>query len=715
MTVQADREEMHNHVQEAIASGDRRAAQSLLRYLLRQDPQDRRARAQLSALQSGRSASPLRSQDMGSQRGLGFRSMPFIGAVLFLAFLLVALVLPGGATLASRSDNAPWLGLEAKAASKAESDRFDRAAGALAMVPAIRSGQLSAVSLLDGSDGELAAQDAGVAPDPPIPGQGGTCISGFIIDRYYQPRGQGWAVTITSVDGMTRTVDADSTGEFHFGALEGGTYVVELGLPDGGWRPFTLVTFPVTLSGAGPDCAMVRFQVEALPCLVVTKHDAGGQAGFDDRIGLPDWKITATYSSTTETVVTDGTGTARFEDLIPATWTVAEEDKVGWRPAAGYGYQKEIQLESPREPGSCQTLAFVNEQVFDGCIQVHKLDPFGEPLEGWKVTIIRDDGTQASMSDRTTASGLVTFDELALGDWTVREEERAWWRPLGGARESVSLVEPGRCETVSFENEPLACIDGYTINHLGQGLEGWVVTATNAYLDERYTAETDKDGYFVFGDLSLSTTSGPWQISEERREGWEPLTAGKFEVNLTEPFECTHVRFKNKADHACLDAFKVDAADGAGLPGWEISVKPRYGGDAVEGLTDGTGHVRFGELIPGAYVVSERMEDGWVAVSQVERQITIEATGTCPVVTFENRQKGAPRQKDPQGKSGESPPCETGCQWYKVKPGDTLARIARRHGTSVSRLARVNKLRNPNLILVGQKLCIPKRYCGGRG
>lgn len=41
---------------------------------------------------------------------------------------------------------------------------------------------------------------------------------------------------------------------------------------------------------------------------------------------------------------------------------------------------------------------------------------------------------------------------------------------------------------------------------------------------------------------------------------------------------------------------------------------------------------------------------------------------------------------------------------YRVKPGDTLSSIAARHNTSWQRLARLNNLRNPDQITVGQRL-----------
>lgn len=44
---------------------------------------------------------------------------------------------------------------------------------------------------------------------------------------------------------------------------------------------------------------------------------------------------------------------------------------------------------------------------------------------------------------------------------------------------------------------------------------------------------------------------------------------------------------------------------------------------------------------------------------------------------------------------------------YVVVRGDTLTKIARRHGTTVEAIALANSIGNPNLIIVGQRLVIP--------
>lgn len=45
---------------------------------------------------------------------------------------------------------------------------------------------------------------------------------------------------------------------------------------------------------------------------------------------------------------------------------------------------------------------------------------------------------------------------------------------------------------------------------------------------------------------------------------------------------------------------------------------------------------------------------------------------------------------------------------YTIQRGDTLSAIARKYGTTVSKLVKDNGIKNPNLIYPGQKLTINK-------
>jgi LysM repeat protein len=48
-----------------------------------------------------------------------------------------------------------------------------------------------------------------------------------------------------------------------------------------------------------------------------------------------------------------------------------------------------------------------------------------------------------------------------------------------------------------------------------------------------------------------------------------------------------------------------------------------------------------------------------------------------------------------------------GCDWYTVRPGDTLGNLGWAHHTDAMTIAKANQIANPNLIYVGQRLCIP--------
>ncbi len=48
-----------------------------------------------------------------------------------------------------------------------------------------------------------------------------------------------------------------------------------------------------------------------------------------------------------------------------------------------------------------------------------------------------------------------------------------------------------------------------------------------------------------------------------------------------------------------------------------------------------------------------------------------------------------------------------GCTWHTVVPGDTLGNLGWSHHTTAAAIARANHIADPNLIYVGQSLCIP--------
>ncbi len=57
-------------------------------------------------------------------------------------------------------------------------------------------------------------------------------------------------------------------------------------------------------------------------------------------------------------------------------------------------------------------------------------------------------------------------------------------------------------------------------------------------------------------------------------------------------------------------------------------------------------------------------------------------------------------------------------EWYRIRRGDTLSRIAARHEVPIQDLAEINDLPDPNLLVVGRELFIPRdgpKSSHGRG
>lgn len=91
--------------------------------------------------------------------------------------------------------------------------------------------------------------------------------------------------------------------------------------------------------------------------------------------------------------------------------------------------------------------------------------------------------------------------------------------------------------------------------------------------------------------------------------------------------------------------------------------------------------------------------------SEIELRISVSAKGTvvkyCKFTVINN----VTQPDDPYIGDEEEKPS---ILLYVVQPGDTLWKIAKRYNAPVELLKEVNQLKNPDLILPGQKLLIPR-------
>lgn len=200
--------------------------------------------------------------------------------------------------------------------------------------------------------------------------------------------------------------------------------------------------------------------------------------------------------------------------------------------------------------------------------------------------------------------------------------------------------------------------------------------------------------------------------------GWSPCIPGNNAYNLR-PFEgstlpncvAAAVGAYNKiaGETSCRWLGNRNAVDFQKFPeiqGLKTGQTPAVGACMVWGY--GEGHVAVVDRVISDTEV-ETIESGW-------------SYRTTPVLRKIIRKKGDNGRwgyahdfiffiYQPGGPEPPTPPAPV-YTYYTVQRGDTLTKIAKAYGTTVSQLVAWNGISNPNLIFVGQKLIVAKSEPG---
>jgi nucleoid-associated protein YgaU len=192
---------------------------------------------------------------------------------------------------------------------------------------------------------------------------------------------------------------------------------------------------------------------------------------------------------------------------------------------------------------------------------------------------------------------------------------------------------------------------------------------------------------------------GDYTVWEELQTGWQPISPPELSVTLEASDEeiVAILVFVNKQVERdiCIDGYKRDSFDGAGLPNWQMKLLDIDGNVVATTTTDGTGYYRFSDLEPGTYFVEETVQEGWWPTWGTSERVTVSfpPKHECEHANFSNQQV-------------DEPP-DVCVAWHVVQYGQTLAKISLRYGVPVWAIMDANGLVNPDYIWVGQKLCIP--------
>lgn len=485
--------------------------------------------------------------------------------------------------------------------------------------------------------------EAQTVPVPPAAATppGDYCVEGIVINWEERPLA-GWAVTLTNESGtvLSTTVSAskptdDENGDGEDDELRKGEFEFQNlpKMPDiytatiesrEGWEGVTPTTITFPINVGEDDCVRIRFKMRRIIPVEVIKFDR-------NHVGLEDWKIVATPGpgnlfAEEQKETTNVTGTALFT-LTPGSWIFTEyppktdwdEPREAWMPVVPPSGRQELKIED-RDYLTAELpiqIVFKNELVV-GCIVVQKIgiipattndtaelvSPIGNTniytgtygVPGWTMTLYRKDGSIARQGV-TDATGQVMFDNLPLGPYTLKEENRAGWAERVDAstpfevREQDVVVSGNNCTDPAdfyyFRNEQDEsgfCIEGYKIDaNEGYGLPDWEIKIKP--LDEGGfdpgDARTDGRGYyrFDFPRDDYRIPGAKYEVCEDEEDGWLPHTDTCQTVRLPEwPMgECVQLKdFVNQqVGHSEREKMEKDKGKGGmWMGGGDMGGKP---------------------------------------------------------------------------------------------------------------------------------------------
>lgn len=288
------------------------------------------------------------------------------------------------------------------------------------------------------------------------------------------------------------------------------------------------------VQASGKVC--VEYTYCPLACII------GSKVGCDDE-PLSGWTITLTKpDGSTDTRVTDADGQYKFCNLIPGSYDVCEETRLGWYPVGPTCYN-DIILGGE----DVYVPAFKNTEHF--CISGYKYNVTNnveEPLEGWTITLTKPDGS--TVIDTTDANGYYEFCDLANGLYKVSEALKTGW--IAKSPASVNVEVYCEDESVDFRNakQPnLVCVCPFFIRNELYGASCKEVKVVDA---SKGVISNDPPGSVVLNpeSITIDPKYGTIEVNEDGSFVYDPTVAtGRLYSGM-------YVMFKYNANNGLCDS-----------------------------------------------------------------------------------------------------------------------------------------------------------------
>ena len=439
----------------------------------------------------------------------------------------------------------------------------------------------------------------------------------------------GWVFKVQGSKETAVTKPTDSSGITEIKGLPSGEYNIQEESSMTGWRRIsTEPDLPIRF-GSGEHKSIVITNAEE-GSIRITKKDSEGNplAGWSFNVAGPDSK----------TVVTDNTGLAVAEGLLPGEYTIREIQQSKWTNITNS--ERKVTL----NPGEDRQLEpFINAAIipltivkFDDKNRKGRLerDASGTPIEsglsGWTYIVEGPGGFRAAVGP-TDAAGIATVD-LIPGEYKVTEDisesSKPGWlcttpnpQTIKISRSAANMVEFGN----KANKLTLVAFNDTSMNGKREGNENGLATWTFVLKGpneisnppEITTGPTGDDGAIALEGLS----AGSYTVTENLAGGWINTSPISTAVQI-QAGEEKQVEFGNiKSSRIEIFKFndtnrngKLDAGEN-GVPGWSFRVDGPGGLAGITNPTNADGITVVEGLIPGDYVITEPQVDRWLSIT----------------------------------------------------------------------------------------------------
>ena len=395
-----------------------------------------------------------------------------------------------------------------------------------------------------------------------------------------------------------------------------------------------------------------------LGCIEGYKYEDMNGNGHLDAGDTPieGWQVYLYGPRDTLMTTTDADGYYRFCGLGPGMYEVVEESRSGW--IATTADSEDIQMMSG---ATVRVHDFLNFEL--GSICGYKFqdensngiwDIGEDPIEGWEINLMGTDGpgwttVYTDKAGRFCFSGLdadmyLVWEASLLG-WTHTTSDYAFYELTSGSHFEVPAF--GNFKDVEIEVYKYEDVNGNTVYDFGDSpIEGWMFTVSGPCFAVPWVMYTDETGHASV----MVTAAGTYTATEEDRAGWIHMQnpTGSEDVEVTSGDEFAPLVFGNfELGSLTLQKFydwdgdQVMDGDEVGLMNWVLEVEIfAYDGshDVITLLTGSGGYAYLTGLLPGTYIVSERLDlapPGWTPTTppSVEFDLT---SGQAMSVSFGN-------------------------------------------------------------------------------